>query len=181
MRYVVLTPEEREYAVSVAKLRRRSSQDMGLQNGVGFDERKAMRYEVMGACGEIAVCRAFNVKPVIRDGDFKNRPDLIIFGYPVEVRATGSRTPKLYFRAGDDPESAYFLVSEIEEQRTYAVHGWSVPSEDKSRYHLDGAPGRPKSPCIDAADLRHECWFRVWVERRNRNASVPGILCHVQR
>lgn len=181
---VILSRQQAEYAVSVAEARRAASQNSGLQNSEGFKPERGLKYDIMGACGEIAAAVALGITDIrLGVNTFKSMPDIIFHGFGVEVRTTASDRATLYFRQGDAPTRAYVLVRERKHAREYDVHGWTYPEIDKPLYILGGAPGRNPTPCVEHVLLRPIQGLKTFIERitEHDEDTRAGVLRTGQR
>ena len=136
----------------IAETRRNTSKRKGHQDrhGIRDDDGTLDR---AGACGELAAAIALSLPQKLTVNTFKGEPDLVYRGWPVEVRTTRSRSPRLYFRDRDEPDSIMLLVLEIEHSRVYEMAGWALGSEIRDYGELAGAAGRPKFPAFELHQL----------------------------
>lgn len=105
-----LTPWEYKSCVDLANTRMAISNDRGFNNASTYERTYAERVseEVVGACGEMAVCKAMNrfFSPSVNT--FHGTPDV---GGRTEVRATARPDGSLIVRDNDSDERWFVLVT----------------------------------------------------------------------
>lgn len=110
MMQVKLTNWERKAAIDCANMRMTTSDEAGWNNASTykrtFTERLAE--EVIGACGEIALCKLMNWFWSPSVNTFHHTPDV---GSDIEVRSTQLETGSLIVRDNDADERWYVLVT----------------------------------------------------------------------
>ena len=123
MSEVVLSTWEFKACVDLANARLAVSAEAGLSheslgpNQQGLLDR--LQLDVLGACGELVVCKALNrfYSPTVNT--FHNVADI---GVNIEARTTAQEGGSLIVRDNDPSDRYYFLV--VGEPPTFRVAGW---------------------------------------------------------
>lgn len=107
---IKLTPSDYKAAVDCANMRMFTSNEAGWNNASTYKRSYSERLtqEVIGACGELAFCKAMNWFWSPSVNTFHDIPDV---GSSVEVRATNLDTGSLILRDNDDDERWFILVT----------------------------------------------------------------------
>lgn len=161
---IELTEEQARYACMIAENRDNSSRQAGHpdRHGIRDDDGSLER---AGACGELAAAIALGLSQKLTVNTFKREPDLVYRGWPVEVKTSRSRRPKLFFRDRDDPDAIMILVLELKHCRTYDVCGWAIGSEISERGEPSGSDHRPKFPAFEPHQLSPMWQLKRFIER----------------
>lgn len=141
---VVLSPWEFKWCVDVANARNTVSTDNGLNHATVHERDYLVRLQdnILGACGEMVVCKALGWfwSPTVNT--FHRVADI---GRNVEARTTSRQDGCLIVRDNDPDDRYYFLV--IGEPLTFRVAGWMKGSEAK------------RDEWIRDPGVRRKAWF----------------------
>jgi hypothetical protein len=151
---VSLTLAEFDLAVNTARLRIVASAARGLNHATTYKRNVVTRLheEVVGACGEIAVGKAFGEFFVPSVNTFHERPDVM---RDVEVRATDRADGCLIVRDNDDPGRRYVLA--IVDGARVELRGWLRGSEAQQERYLRNPNGHRPAWFVPQSALRPAC------------------------
>ena len=148
----------------------------------GEDDERKMNYEIIGAAGELAVAKTFNLCPDFGEqsglADFRVQPFKFnrTFKYntlDVKTVAAGSKGKNLLVNKSATHCDIYVLVEQMKniEDGEYKIHGWI------SGRHVRATPiGEVQKNChfVEASELRN-CNCPIFFGEANRLASrQPG-------
>jgi hypothetical protein len=142
MSEVVLSPWEFKCCVDVANARNAVSLDSGSDNSKSMGERNFMRlleHNVLGACGEMVVCKALGWFWSPSVNTFHRVADI---GRNVEARTTSRQDGCLIVRDNDPDDRYYVLV--IGEAPAFHIAGW-IKGGDAKRDEWLRDPGLKRS------------------------------------
>jgi hypothetical protein len=110
MSAVTLDPWEFKACVDVANIRMAVSNDSNLNHASTYqrDHLTRIQQEILGACGEMAVCKHLGLFWTPSVNTFHHEPDI---PPDIEVRSTDRLDGSLIVRDNDPPDRRYFLVT----------------------------------------------------------------------
>ena len=139
---VVLTDEEVGYARSIGRLRDESSEKYGFQNRHGCEGGEEISF--LGACGELAFCKAIGAEWSASNFSFKN-PD---HGRGIQVRTSSCKKlippdnfGNLIIRECDNDDHAFVLV--VGNPPHFLIKGWIAGRGGKTDKWRTAYAGRP--------------------------------------
>lgn len=144
MTEVTLSTWEFKACVDLANARLAVSSESGLsRESLGPDQQgllDRLQLDVIGACGELVVCKALNRfwSPTVNT--FHNVADI---GVNIEARTTQQEGGSLIVRDNDPSDRYYFLV--VGEPPSFRVAGWIKGVDAKQDQWLRN-PGRGRKP-----------------------------------
>jgi hypothetical protein len=144
MTEVTISTWEFKACVDLANARLAVSTEAGLsRESLGPDQQgllDRLQLDVLGACGELVVCKALNRFHSPTVNTFHNVADI---GENIEARTTQQEGGSLIVRDNDPSDRYYFLV--VGEPPTFRVAGWIKGVDAKQDQWLRN-PGRGRKP-----------------------------------
>lgn len=154
--YVILTPQDLEFGMTIAARRFEQAQRMGLHNAHGLSANKSDSLDIgiLGTLGELAVARCLGIEytgdPAKDVGEYEVKTTDLIHGCLL-VRPRGRFSGVLQ----GSEATKYILVIRVSKV-VFLVVGWLSAGEikQKPKYFMDkGNSGRPPAWFIPQSEL----------------------------
>ena len=120
---IELNQTELKMAKLLAKERTNCNRSRGIK-----DQKKSKRsgaaIEFDGICGELAVCKAFNIYPHISDKPERNSNDGVIKGKTIEVKTTGALDGSLLVRPKEEKKNVDYFILVLAEAPYFHIAGF---------------------------------------------------------
>lgn len=145
---VILSRNELQEAVCIARQRMEGVKNLGLKDKHGAETDRNFDYHLLGAKGEIAFKKFINSNEKISVNTFKKIPDISGF----EVRTRSHEDYDLIIRKDDPDDRIYVLV--VGEGCRFRIVGW-IRGAEKYTFQTKTFNRRPKAWFIPQSAL-HE-------------------------
>lgn len=144
-----LTPIEQKIAALVANERWETSRAQGLVPGHGPTLESVKETDLLGALGEVALCKALGVYWTPTVNSFHS-PDVL----RLQIRTTNHPSGRLIVRSADADDEAFVLVCLVGTNE-YQFPGWLMGFAAKQpKWFTDAKNGREPAYFVPRADLQ---------------------------